>query len=112
MISLGMTYNSLTPIDYKLNDNGVRTIKIRIGEEEKEYCLISVNVYSHPNYDGRGWAFPGSGTVYSYQLDEIIKVKLPSKEEIAAEQSVAKAKEALKAAENALKVLTIHKEKK
>jgi hypothetical protein len=103
VIRLGMTYNSLTPIDYKMNDNGVRTIKIKIGDEEKEYCVVSVNISKHRDYGW--WDFHLNPTVYSYELEEINLVHVKTKEQKAAEESVAKAKEALKAAENALKAV-------
>jgi hypothetical protein len=96
-----MTYNSLTRLDYR--NNPFRVVKITIGTEEKEYCVVSEgitcgsvysDIYSYQNQ-----------TVYSYELHEIVKVKTKTPEQIAAEESVAKAREALKAAENALKVV-------
>lgn len=104
MTRIGMIYNSLTRLDYTSFSNPV---KIKIGEEEKEYFIASENITCEGvSVDCNSWK---GQTVYSYELNEIIKVKTRTKEEIAAEESVAKAKEALKAAENALKVV---KEKK
>lgn len=77
------------------------------GVEYKDYIIIS------EDYGCREDSFYGhydnslSTPTWRTVLREIINLK--SKEQIAAEDSVAKAKEALKAAENALKVV---KEKK
>lgn len=106
MIRLGMTYSSSTPLDYELKGE-CRTIKVKFGDEEKEYCVLSVNI-SNPFYPGEyGFSFCRGNNIklYTYELEEIQKVKVKTKEQIAAEESVAKAKEALKAAENALKVV-------
>lgn len=56
----------------------------------------------YTGYGGAGGS-GGAGHSIKYELIEILELK--SKEEVAAEESVAKAKEALKAAENALKVV-------
>ena len=50
-----------------------------------------------------GWELPQ--TYYKIVANSIKKLSVETKEQIAAEESVAKAKEALKAAENALKVV-------
>lgn len=102
MINLGMTYNSLTRLEYYGNSRS-KPVKIKVGDEEKEYIVMSESITCEPAYSG--FDFYRSVTVYSYDLREIVKVKQPSKEEVAAEESVIKAKEALKAAENALKVV-------
>lgn len=101
MSRLGMTYNSLTRLDYRNNPS--RTVKIIIGTEEKEYCVVSEGITCESVYtDFKSWQ---GQTVYSYELHEIVKIKIKTPEQIAAEESVAKAKEALEAAENALKVV-------
>ena len=73
-------------------------------------CVISESQETESWYDDEPFhLFQTHCRVYTYELVEFVKVKVKTKEEIAAEESVAKAKEALKAAENALKVV---KEKK
>lgn len=51
-------------------------------------------------------------TSYKIVAHSIAKLTVKTKEQIAAEESVVKAKEALKAAENALKVLTSQEDQK
>jgi hypothetical protein len=97
-----MTYNSLTRLDYNSFGNS-KTVKVQIGEEEKEYVVVSENITCESVYTDFH-SYRGQ-TVYSYELHEIIKVKIKTPEQIAAEESVTKAKEALKAAENALKIV-------
>lgn len=101
MKRLGMSYNSLTRLDFM--PNSTKPIKIKILDQEKEYYVISETI-SRDTLSTDYHMFQNY-TVYEYELQEIVKVKLPTKEEIAAQESVAKAKEALKAAENALKVI-------
>lgn len=98
MKQLGMSYSTLTRLNYH-NNSQANPVKIKIGEEEKLYYVISESIT-------QGHYWPNSAAfVYEYQLQEVILVHKPSKEEIAAKESVAKAKEALKAAENTLKVV-------
>jgi hypothetical protein len=105
MKNLSMIYESLTP----LSVGGIRQpIVVKINEEEKIYYVVSERVIMSDNVCGM-WGKPYP--VYTYEMTEISQVKLPTKEEIAAEESVAKAKEALKAAENALKAVKESKEK-
>ena len=101
MNRLGMTYNSLTRLDYKNNPRN--PIKIKIGEEEKEYYIVSENISRGSVYDD--YTLTSNEVYYSYELHEIRKIKVKTEQEKAAEESVAKAKEALKAAENALKIV-------
>lgn len=102
MKQLGMTYSSLTRLNYH-NNNPTNPVKIKIGEEEKLYYVISESITQGHYWPDRA-AF-----VYEYELREVFVAKVKTKEEIAAEESVAKAKEALKAAENALKVVKENK---
>lgn len=81
----------------KLNLTGKDTLYAIIAEE---YGTRGSHIY--------GW-FSEPEMIWRTTLQEVILVHKPSKEEIAAEESVAKAKEALQAAENALKCV---KEKK
>ncbi len=98
MKQLGMTYSSLTRLNYQ-NNSQANPVKIKIGEEEKIYYVISESIT-------QGHYWPNSAAyVYEYQLQEVMTVKLKTPEERAAEESVTKAKEALKAAENALKCI-------
>lgn len=99
MKNLNMIYESLTP----LSVGGVyQPVVVKINEEEKIYYVVSERVIMSNSGCGM-WDKPYP--VYTYEMTEVIQVKLPTKEQIAAEESVAKAKEALKAAENALKVV-------
>jgi uncharacterized protein YceK len=103
MRSLSMVYESLTPLTAS---GGCQQVMIRINGEEKIYHVVNERVVMGGT-DSSWWG--SSYPVYTYELREFIQVKTKTKEQIAAEESVAKAKEALKAAENALKVV---KEKK
>jgi hypothetical protein len=100
-----MVYESLTPLTAS---GGRQQVMIRINGEEKIYHVVSERM-EMGGTDSSWWGV--SYPVYIYELREFIQVKTKTKEQIAAEESVAKAKEALKAAENALKVLTSQKEK-
>ncbi|WP_391559705.1 hypothetical protein [Robertmurraya sp.] len=103
MRNLKLVYESLTP----LTASGTyQQIMVRINGEEKIYHVVSERVVMS-SMDTGWWG--SSYPIYIYELMEFQQVKMPTKEELAAEESVAKAKEALKAAENALKVV---KEKK
>lgn len=104
MNQLGMTYTTDTPLDYRGSAN--HTVKININGVDKEYCVIQ------ERWETRSWfdeapmsCYKMNQRVFTYELVEVMEVKAKSKEEIAAEESVTKAKEALKAAENALKVV-------
>ena len=104
MSQLGMKYTSSTPLDYWGNKHNL--IKVNINGEDKEYCVISESQETESWYDDEPFhLFQTHSRVYTYELVEFVKVKVKTKEEIAAEESVVKAKEALKAAENALKVV-------
>lgn len=96
MNNLKMVYESLTPLPH-VHDS----VKIEINGESKLYHVMSHQVIMKRN----GSTFSGSYPVYIYELIELWVIKTRTKEQIAAEESVAKAKEALKAAENALKVV-------
>jgi len=80
------------------NDFSTIEIKGKLNIQPTSFALVEYRT------DGSGW-FPNHKFIY----EEVRMVKVKTKEEIAAEESVAKAKEALKAAENALKTV---KEKK
>ena len=98
MKQLGMSYSSLTRLNYH-NNSQANPVKIKIGEEEKLYYVISESIT-------QGHYWPNSAAfVYEYQLQEVSVIKVRTKEQIAAEESVAKAKEALLAAENTLKAV-------
>ena len=81
--------------------DGLGTIALNLTGEESLYMIIEEN-YGPRQGDNHSW-FHEPEYIYTTTLQEVIMVKQPSKEQIAAEESVAKAKEALKAAENALK---------
>lgn len=102
-----ITYTSNEPIEYRGNVNHI--ININIAGKDKKYRVVteSREIKSVPE-DIIGWSrlcFQQQELVYHYDLEEVKFVKVKRKEEIAAEESVAKAKEALKAAENSLKVI-------
>ncbi len=92
------------------------TVKILLGGEVKEFKITNERYFgfgsggggyvnSSAGAGGGSIAYGGNGSSsinYTYELREI---KSKSSEEIAAEESVTKAKEALNAAENALKVV-------
>lgn len=113
MNRLTMTYNSLTRLNYRNSTGGLDIVKIKVDDEEKDYCVLSESMSTGAE-KGSWWDYHNNSNliIYSYELEEIlrVRVKTKTKEEIAAEESVAKAKEALKAAENALEVLTSQKE--
>lgn len=69
-------------------------IKGKLNIQPTSFALVEYRT------DGSGW-FPNHKFVY----EEVRMAKVKTKEQIAAEESVAKAKEALKAAENALKIV-------
>ena len=69
-------------------------IKGKLGIQPTNFVLVEYQT------DGSGW-FPNHKFVY----EEVRTVKVKTIEQVAAEESVAKAKEALKAAENALKAV-------
>lgn len=96
MNNLKMVYESLTPLPH-VHDS----VKIEINGESKLYHVISHQVIMKKD----GNFFSGSYPVYIYELIELWVIKTKSNEQIAAEESVAKDKEALEAAENALKVV-------
>lgn len=100
-----ITYTGNEPIEYRGNINHM--ININIAGKDKQYRVISES--REIKEVGGQWAFGFMNreceVVFHYHLEEIKIVKVKSKEEIAAEESLAKAKEALKAAENALKVV-------
>lgn len=103
MKNLSMIYESLEP----LSACGInQSVVVNINGEEKLYYVISERVIMSNNGCGM-WGKPYP--VYTYEMTAISQVKLKTKEEIAAEESVAKAEEALKAAKNALRAV---KEKK
>lgn len=106
MIRLTMTYNSLTRLNYRNSNGGLNIVKIKVADEEKDYCVLSESISSGADR-GNWWDYHNNSNlvIYSYELEEILKVRTKTKEQIAAEESVAKAKEALKAAENALRVV-------
>lgn len=83
------------------DDQGV--VKLNITGKEQLY-VITAEQYGTRNGYTYGW-FSNQEMLWTTTLRELTTVRMPSKEEIAAEESVAKAKEALKAAENALKVV-------
>ena len=99
MRSLSMVYESLTPLTASGRH---QQVMIRINGEEKIYHVLGERVVMSST--DSGW-WGSSYPVYIYELREFIQVKTKTKEQIAAEESVAKAKEALLAAENALKVV-------
>lgn len=104
MRSLSMVYGSLTPLTASGQH---QQVMIRVNGEEKIYHVVSERVIIS-NTDSFWWG--SSYPVYIYELREFIQVKTKTKEQIAAEESVAKAKEALLAAENALKAVKEKKE--
>lgn len=106
MNRLTMTYNSLTRLNYRNSTGGLNIVKIKVDDEEKDYCVLSESMSTGAE-KGSWWDYHNNSNliIYSYELEEILRVRVKTKEEIAAEESVAKAKEALKAAENALKVV-------
>lgn len=85
-------------------EGNLKIITLKLTGKEEKYCITAEE---RELKDG-GW-FNDATPVWTSTLQELMFVTRPSKEEIAAEESVAKAKEALKAAENALKAV---KEKK
>lgn len=99
-----ITYTSTSPLDYRGSVNNL--VKIVINGIEKEYCVINEGYETLSWYDDEPFhLYKMNQRVWKYELTELVRVAVKSKEEIAAEESVAKAKEALKAAENALKVV-------
>lgn len=78
----------------------LKLITLNLTGKEEKYCIIA----EEHGYKDAGW-FQEPEPVWTSTLQEVVLIKRPSKEEIAAEESVAKAKEALKAAENALKMV-------
>ena len=86
-------------------------IKIKSNGSTKKFRIVSEQYFGGGSggssfAGGIGWHSSGGGSYsiqYTYELKENVKPK--SLEELAAEESVAKAKEALKAAENALKAV-------
>lgn len=104
MIQFGMTYTTDTPIDYRGNSNHI--VKVSVNGVDKEYCIISERRETRSWFDEPAMGYyKMNRDVWVYELIEFVKVKIKSKEQIAAEESVAKAREALKAAENALKAV-------
>ncbi len=99
MKNLNMIYESLKPLS---NNVWNEPVKVSINGEEKIYYIVSERVIVSNSGCGM-WGNPYP--VYTYEMTEVIQVKLPTKEQIAAEQSVAKAKEALEAAKLALKAI-------
>jgi hypothetical protein len=97
--NLSMIYESLEPLS---GDKVNQPVVVNINGEEKLYYVVSER-RTMSNTDCGMWGKPY--LVYIYEMTQISQVKLKTKEEIAAEESVAKAKEALEAAENALKVV-------
>lgn len=99
-------YTSNEPIEYRGNVNHI--ISVNIAGKDTKYRVISESceMKSAPIQNTVGWWFhPQQELVYHYELEEVKFIKVKSKEEIAAEESVAKAKDALKAAKNAWKVV-------
>jgi hypothetical protein len=104
-----IVYNTTTRLSLQA------TVKILLGGEVKEFKITNERYFGFGR-GGGGYinssagaggsiAYGGNGSSsinYTYELREI---KSKSSEEIAAEESVVKAKEALMAAENALKVV-------
>jgi hypothetical protein len=80
-------------------------VKLNLTGKEELYAIIAEEhgMRGDPSW----WGFSEPEVIWKTTLQEVILVKhkQPCKEEIAAEESVAKAKEALKAAENALKIV-------
>lgn len=104
MNQLGMTYTTDKPLDYRGSTNDL--VKVNINGIDKEYCVISERCETRSWFDEAPMhCYKMNNRVWVYELVEFIKVKTKTKEEIAAEESVSKAKEALKAAENALKIV-------
>lgn len=77
--------------------------KLNLTGEDAVYAIVSET--HGPKVKDRNWWSTELENIWVTTLEEVILVQKPSKEELAAQESVAKAKEALKAAENALKVV-------
>lgn len=75
---------------------------IQIAGQDIHFQVMHANSKTNGGF-GSGW----EPTVVTWRIEgqQIQQLKVKTKEEIAAEESVAKAKEALKAAENALKAV-------
>lgn len=87
-----------TACPFSINES--RQFTIKIGEKEYHFQMGDYWWEAEPT---SGWQVPR--THYKFTAEQINKLTVKSKEQIAAEESVAKAKEALKAAENALRVV-------
>jgi hypothetical protein len=98
-----MKYESSTPLDYRGNSQHI--VKVNINGEDKEYYVVSERCESKTRYGEPFNHLDMYQKVWTYELLEFVKVKVKTKEQIAAEESVSKAKEALIAAENALKAV-------
>ena len=83
--------------------DGRGMIKLNLTGKEELYAIIAEEsgVRNNPTW----WGESEQEIVWRTTLQEVILTKQRSKEEISAEESVAKAKEALKAAENTLKAV-------
>lgn len=87
----------------RLERDGQNITKLNITGKEQLY-VITAEQYGTRTGHTYGW-FSNPEMLWTTTLREIITVSRPSKEEVAAEECVTKAKEALKAAENALKIV-------
>lgn len=105
MNKYGIVYRSSTKLDFEGNTNHL--VKINIGGEDKLYYVVSEK--RTEEFENCQWYDMNYCSdmyiIWTYELSEFRMVKTKSNEQIAAEQSVTKAKEALKAAENALKII-------
>jgi hypothetical protein len=103
IVRTGLTQKIETRERLNKDRDGLGIVKLNLTGKEELYAIIAEEhgVRSDPSW----WGFSEPEVIWKTTLQEVITVKQPSKEQIAAEQSVAKAKEALKAAEKTLKAV-------
>lgn len=104
MNKYGITYCSATKLDFEGNIGHV--VKINIGGVDKLYHVVSENRTDEiENTRPLGIGYCSDWyVVWTYELSEIRMAKTKSNGQLEAEKSVIKAKEALLAAENVLKL--------